>query len=225
MNYFYSSQYSDSSIPSPPSSGSFSSLSVSPGAPQGYYPSSSSYDYSNSYSSGVHSYGSSQGNPSRSSSVSPNLGTSSRNYPAMNWKARLEASRGFDLEDDMEFCPLVCYPTTAAMGVAPNPYAASDFYAAGGVVGIGASSASSPLGSPSHQHSNPFIASTSPNSPTHTNMFSHSTITYYPNNHSSPRPVSAHKVRKGIQIVDPSTGLKVGSHSLTPAGLAKPVKV
>lgn len=246
MSYFYSNQYTDSSSASPPSSASFSSLATSPNYFQSTTSSgssSSSYDFNNmNSSSGLRSYDSYNSNPSRASSVSPTLASSRTTYPSMTWKDRFEASRGFDFEDDMEFCPLVCYPAAAiANCAAPNPYAAPDMFGAGGMVGVGVSSASSPLGSPSHQNSNPFFASSSPDSPPVSNnggLFTpnnnYNTITYYPNtsnNHhqasySSPsRQMSLHKVRKGIQIVDPSTGLKVGSHSHAPAGMAKPTRV
>lgn len=232
-SYFYSS-YSENSLSSPPSSSStFSSLANSTGTASGYshHPATSSYENhhhhsspSNSFSTSLRQYGA---YPSRTSSMSPpNMISGSRNYPSLTWKDRLEASRGFDFEDDMEFCPLMCYPsgTGAYSGIAPGAFpGGSDFY--------GVSSASSPMGSP-QEDLNPFLATTESGS-------SHNTITYYPNNSSSALNngnnafsasasqsslvVSGHKVRKGIQIVDPSTGLKLGTQSFLQHGITKPV--
>lgn len=253
-------------LSSPPSS-TISSSSAMVGSSPGYYPSSAS---SSTFMGGPPSYSANtaaaavmmRSSPyvnsmSRPSSVSPTLG--GKAYPAMSWRDRFEASRGFDLEDDMEFCPILCLQQTATPAAFVSP-SNPDYYST-------VPNQNSPLGSPSHQYSNPFAmgssAHSSPNhngvmnnnnilnaanggvgvsgisSPGNSGVYSHNTITYYnntPSTYSTPsRSTSnssfqqpqlqqhqqAPKVRKAIQIIDPSTGLRVASPSLSPAGLAK----
>lgn len=166
----------------------------------------------------------------RSPYVSPNSIHGGKNYPSMSWKARFEATRGFDLEDDMEFCPTIIQNSMNSSAAFSNP-SNPEYYT------------NSPLNSPSFQHSSVSSSASSASS-------SHNTITYYggsstaasasstgnsgnfssTNGTSTPASYSPNrtgssfqppKARKGIQIIDPQTGLKVGSPSLSSAGLQR----
>lgn len=105
---------------------------------------------------------------SRPSSVSPQM---SQAYPVyMTSRARFNASRGFEAEDDMEFCPaLMTEREVIPVDIDKSP--------------------SSPSISPVHHaHYSTVAASGSPNA-----------------------GAGGGRVRRGIQIVNPNTGMRVGS--------------
>lgn len=113
--------------------------------------------------------------PTPRSSGSPTL-----NFASLySNRARLSASKGFDVEDDMEFCPEI--PQSQAYTHHKfNPYTSTSF---------------SPTVSPTAQPA-------TTNSPKGDAM------------HMSPR-AGTPRAKKVIEIVNPVTGLKVGSPSIT----------
>ncbi|VVT56686.1 uncharacterized protein SAPINGB_P005214 [Magnusiomyces paraingens] len=209
-------------------------------------------------------------------SVSMNGGNVSSSAAAL-WRDRFEKSRGFDVEDDLEFCPLACvsqhhmlslhhhHPAGAAAAYmspsSPEYYvAAAASYGANAGTGGGPSSPgghSPPLGMYYGSSGNSSISSSSSSSSSSSagsmsgssgsnssNSSSggagspnghHNTITYYNGGvlTSGPTPGAfgssvgtgassgaPTKVRKALPIIDPTTGLRVASPSLSPAGLA-----
>lgn len=88
-----------------------------------------SYYYGTSASTSpvsTHSRGTSYGG-SRPSSVSPQF---SQVYPvfAASTRARFDASRGFELEDDLEFCPQLAPATPAAPVLGASSYDGPDYH-------------------------------------------------------------------------------------------------
>lgn len=155
-----------------------------------------------------------------SSMTSPSSSAGSSVLAGAAYHVRFEASRGFDVEDDLEFCP--------ALASAPG-------YGAGVDMPYAQPSPTSPPYSSSHATATTYFASPSgpASPPKQPVLFSSPSLssssssvmtstTSTTNALSSPRQA---RLRRGIQIVDPSTGLRVASPPLTPAGLGKHIRV
>lgn len=134
--------------------------------------------------------GGAQSSPSSPSSVAVSSG-----HPSC--RARFEASRGFDPQDDLEFCP-------ALLKHAPTSSGAEIFH---------------------NHHHRQFAGSLSP-----TSLHPATSSTNNSNGSTSVAAATPSRVRRGIEIVDPTTGLKVASSgastaasspSLKAAGLAR----
>ncbi|ANB11680.1 hypothetical protein AWJ20_4501 [Sugiyamaella lignohabitans] len=108
-------------------------------------------------------------------------------------KQRFNASRGFEMEDDMEFCPaLTSDRSSASSSVSSDSSDYHQDYTISRPANLG-----SPISSPAKTNAVLSAASVSPSTP------------------------AISRVRKAIEIVDPTTGLRVSSPPTPSAGLRR----
>lgn len=130
--------------------------------------------YFGSSPSSTHSRGGSgtSSNYSRPSSVSPQFANAYPVFATLSSRQRFNLSRGFEAEDDYEFCPALARVHQQSSAESSSAFDPADDY-----------TTKSPADSPSQNHE---VLVTSPGS-------------------------LAHRARKVIEIVDPTTGLKVSA--------------
>ena len=120
---------------------------------------------------------------------------------------RFEASRGFDLEDDLEFCPaLATIPDYAYHTISSSPKTTSP-------------SLLYQVNSTTCMHTGTTYYPPTPSSSSSPNSLPSSSWPSPQLRHQKHLGGVSNRVRRGIEIVDPSTGLRVASPPLTPAGL------